>query len=66
MLLVILKPQFRGDGVTGEVLKEFMKICASEGKIPKYAIPDRYIITEDIPKTSVGKIDKKLIRTMYS
>jgi fatty-acyl-CoA synthase len=66
MLLVILKPQFRGDGVTEEVLKEFMKICASEGKIPKYAIPDRYVITEDIPKTSVGKIDKKLIRTMYS
>ena len=66
MLLVILKPQFRGDGVTGEVLKDFMKICASEGKIPKYAIPDRYVITEDIPKTSVGKIDKKLIRTMYS
>ncbi len=66
MLLVILKPQFRGDGVSEEVLKEFMKICASEGKIPKYAIPDRYIITEEIPKTSVGKIDKKLIRTMYS
>jgi fatty-acyl-CoA synthase len=66
MLLVILKPQFRGDGVTEEVLKQFMKICASEGKIPKYAIPDRYIITEEIPKTSVGKIDKKLIRTMYS
>ena len=66
MLLVILKPRFRGDGVSEEVLKEFMKICASEGKIPKYAIPDRYIITEEIPKTSVGKIDKKLIRTMYS
>jgi fatty-acyl-CoA synthase len=43
-----------------------MKVCASEGKIPKYAIPDRYVITEDIPKTSVGKTDKKLIRTMYS
>ena len=66
MLLVILKPQFRGDGVTEEVLKAFMKICASEGKIPKYAVPDRYVITEEIPKTSVGKIDKKLIRTMYS
>ncbi len=66
MLLVILKPQFRGDGVTEVVLKEFMKICAVEGKIPKYAVPDRYIITEEIPKTSVGKIDKKLIRTMYS
>lgn len=66
MLLVILKPQFRGDGVSENVLKEFMKVCAAQGKIPKYAIPDKYIITEDIPKTSVGKIDKKLIRTMYA
>ncbi|MGD0821055.1 MAG: fatty acid--CoA ligase [Desulfomonilia bacterium] len=66
LLLVILKPQFRGDGVTEEVLKEFMKTCASQGKIPKYAIPERYVITEEIPKTSVGKIDKKLIRTMYA
>ncbi len=66
MLLVILKPQFRGDGVTEEVLKEFMKTCASQGMIPKYAIPERYVITEVIPKTSVGKIDKKLIRTMYA
>jgi fatty-acyl-CoA synthase len=66
MLLVTLKPQFRGDGVTEEVLREFMKACASQGKIPKYAIPERYVITEEIPKTSVGKIDKKLIRTMYA
>ena len=66
MLLVTLKPQFRGDGVTEDVLREFMNACASQGKIPKYAIPERYVITEEIPKTSVGKIDKKLIRTMYA
>jgi fatty-acyl-CoA synthase len=66
MLLVVLKPQFRGNGVNEAVLKDFMKICASQGRIPKYAIPEKYVITEEIPKTSVGKIDKKLIRTMYS
>jgi fatty-acyl-CoA synthase len=66
LILVILKPQFRGDGVTPDVLKEFMKKCAAQGKIPKYAIPDRYVITDEIPKTSVGKIDKKVIRTMYT
>jgi fatty-acyl-CoA synthase len=43
-----------------------MKACADQGKIPRYAIPDQYIITEEIPKTSVGKTDKKVIRTMYS
>jgi fatty-acyl-CoA synthase len=66
VLFVSLKPPFRGDGVTEDVLKGFMRQCAAQGRIPKYGIPDRCIITEDIPKTSVGKIDKKLIRANYA
>ena len=66
MLIVILKPQFQGDGVTDEALRQFMKNCAAQGKIPKYAVPDRYAITQEIPKTSVGKVDKKLLRTLYA
>lgn len=66
MMLVVLTPPFRGDGITPEVLKKHMKECANQGKIPRYAIPDRYIITDNIPKTSVGKTDKKVIRTLYT
>ncbi|MGD0279486.1 MAG: fatty acid--CoA ligase [Smithella sp.] len=65
MLLVVLTPQFRDDGITPQVLKDHMKHCAELGKIPKYAIPDQYIITHEIPKTSVGKIDKKQLRAIY-
>jgi fatty-acyl-CoA synthase len=65
MLLVILTPQFRGDGITPEVLKGHMKSCADQGKIPRYAIPDQYIITDEIPKTSIGKVDKKRLRAIY-
>jgi fatty-acyl-CoA synthase len=65
MLLVVLTPEFRNDGITPEVLKTHMKLCAEQGKIPKYAIPDQYIITHEIPKTSVGKIDKKQLRAIY-
>jgi fatty-acyl-CoA synthase len=66
MLLVVLAPQFRGDGVTPDVLKSHMKVCAEQGKIPRYAIPDQYIITDEIPKTSVGKVDKKRLRAIYA
>lgn len=66
VMLVALKPPYRNNGVTEETLKEFMRQCAASGRIPKYGIPDRCIITEDIPKTSVGKTDKKLIRTMIT
>ncbi|NMC90845.1 MAG: long-chain fatty acid--CoA ligase, partial [Smithella sp.] len=66
MLLVVLKPEFRNDGITSEVLKSHMKSCAEQGAIPRYAIPDQYIIADDIPKTSVGKVDKKRLRALYT
>ena len=51
--------------VAGDDLKKFMKKAAGEGKMPKYGVPDRYEIVETIPKTSVGKLDKKVIRKIY-
>ncbi len=66
MLLVVLKPEFRNDGITSEVLKSHMKSCAEQGAIPRYAIPDQYIIADDIPKTSVGKVDKRRLRALYT
>ena len=66
MLLVVLKPEFRNDGITSEVLKSHMKSCAEQGAIPRYAIPDQYIIADDIPKTSVGKVDKKRLRALHT
>lgn len=65
MLLVVLTQEFRNDGITPEVLKNHMKSCAEQGRIPRYAIPDQYIITDEIPKTSVGKVDKKRLRAIY-
>ena len=66
MMIVTLKPQFKGNGVNSDVLGAHMKQCAREGKIPKYGVPDFYAIVDEIPKTSVGKIDKKEIRKLYS
>jgi fatty-acyl-CoA synthase len=33
--------------------------------LPKYGIPDRYVFVDQIPKTSVGKLDKKALRKHY-
>ena len=30
----------------------------------KYHLPEKYVIVSEIPKTSVGKIDKKVFRKM--
>ncbi|MDO9228775.1 MAG: hypothetical protein Q7U03_04315 [Syntrophales bacterium] len=62
LMIVTLKPDFRGK-VSPEELKAFMKKFADEGKLPKYGVPDRYFFMDHIPKTSVGKLDKKVLRT---
>ena len=56
-MVVTIKQEY-ADKITEEELKQFMKKFAAEGKLPKYGVPDRFIMVEAIPKTSVGKLDK--------
>ncbi|MFJ4629556.1 long-chain fatty acid--CoA ligase [Streptomyces sp. NPDC088847] len=39
---------------------------AEEGKIAKWQLPERWTIIESVPKTSVGKFDKKVLRRRYA
>ena len=42
-----------------------MMEASAAGKIPKYGVPDRYVMVDQIPKTSVGKIDKITLRKQF-
>jgi len=64
LMIVTLKPEFEGK-VSEEELKAFMKKRSEEGQLPKYGVPDRYVFADAIPKTSVGKLDKKVLRKQY-
>jgi fatty-acyl-CoA synthase len=37
-----------------------------ETTLSKYAVPDRIILVETLEKTSVGKIDKRILRERYA
>jgi fatty-acyl-CoA synthase len=47
---------------TEDAVRRHCSDFAGRGTISKYAIPDRVYFVESIPKTSVGKLDKKVIR----
>lgn len=64
LMLVVIRPEFR-DKVSMLDLKAHMKHAAEQGRLPKYGVPDRYEIVEEIPKTSVGKLNKRVMRQMY-
>ena len=51
-----------GAQVDESVIKQHLQQYVESGEIAKWAIPERISIVADIPKTSVGKINKKLIR----
>ncbi|MBC7920382.1 MAG: fatty acid--CoA ligase [Ferruginibacter sp.] len=59
--LVVLKPAFAGR-VDAISIKDFLYDLARQGRINEWYVPDRIIFAPEIPKTSVGKIDKKRIR----
>ncbi|MBI4962937.1 MAG: fatty acid--CoA ligase [Desulfomonile tiedjei] len=59
--LVVLKPTYN-DKITGEDLRSFLLQFVDQGTISKWAVPDDFQIVDQIPKTSVGKINKKMIR----
>ena len=40
----------------------FLKRFVSEGRINRWALPSSIRFVDEIPKTSVGKLDKKRIR----
>ncbi|MEU6222121.1 long-chain fatty acid--CoA ligase [Streptomyces sp. NPDC047042] len=46
-----------------ESLRDFL---ADDGKIAKWQLPERWTIIESVPKTSVGKFDKKVLRKQYA
>jgi fatty-acyl-CoA synthase len=64
LVIAVLKPEYK-DKVTEEDLIQFLKKFADEGRIPKYGIPDRFQFVDEIPKTSVGKINKIELRKLF-
>ena len=51
-----------GHALNAGLLKEHLKPFVERGVINKWAIPSQIALVTEIPKTSVGKLDKKRIR----
>jgi len=62
--LVVLKDKHKGD-VSEQEMRDHMTQFLEEGKILKWWIPERFIFVDAIPRTSVGKFDKKAMRSSY-
>lgn len=64
LAFVVLKPEYK-DKVGEEDLKKHLEKFVENGTITKWAIPDSIYFLDSLPKTSVGKIDKKVLRERF-
>lgn len=64
-LALVVKRASGAEGLSDAVIKEHLKAFADKGIISKYGIPGQILFIDSIPKTSVGKINKKELRERY-
>jgi len=64
LALVVARPG-EAAALDGEALKCHMLGFCQRGLLPKFAVPERYLLVSAIERTSVGKLDKKLLRQKY-
>jgi fatty-acyl-CoA synthase len=64
-LALVVKRPSDANGVSDAVIKNHLKTFADQGIISKYGIPEKILFIDSIPKTSVGKINKKELRERY-
>ena len=51
----------KGASVTAAQLREFLSATMA-----RWQLPERWTFIESVPKTSVGKFDKKRVRAQYA
>jgi fatty-acyl-CoA synthase len=60
MACIVVRSDFRGAVTEAELNEHLAKDFA------KWSLPDRYLFLDELPKTSVGKFDKKAMRSQYA
>lgn len=64
-LAVIVPRSGAGGPPTLDDITAHLETHVAAGTIPRYALPDRIELVDALPRTSVGKLDKKALRAQY-
>jgi fatty-acyl-CoA synthase len=59
--IIVPKPDYK-DKLQPETIKAALQTRVDNGELNKWYVPDRILFVTEIPKTSVGKLDKKRMR----
>jgi fatty-acyl-CoA synthase len=57
---VVWRPEAKAEGTEAELTEHLAT------RFPKWWLPDRYVFLDELPKTSVGKLYKHVLRQRYA
>jgi fatty-acyl-CoA synthase len=63
LALLVARP---GQEVSEAQIRTQLQSFAAKGIMPRYGVPEQIVFVEALPKTSVGKFDKKVLRERYA
>ena len=63
LAIVVAKPEF---DLRPAAIEASLRALAERGVISRYAVPAQILIAASLPRTSVGKLDKKALRALYA
>jgi fatty-acyl-CoA synthase len=64
-LALVIKDPTSANAPDDTFIKAHLKVFADKGIISRYAIPEKILFVDKLPKTSVGKINKVELRKKY-
>ena len=62
---IVVPREEHADDISEAEVKAHLAAYVEQGRILKWWIPDKILFVDEIPKTSVGKLNKKKIRELY-
>jgi fatty-acyl-CoA synthase len=63
-VIVVARPGC-GGALMPQSIRDWIANAVQAGSLPRYAVPERVTITDALPRTSVGKLNKRALRDLY-
>ncbi len=64
-MALVVRDEASAESIDDHKIRARLKVFSDGGVISKYGIPEKILFIEAIPRTSVGKIDKKVLRERF-
>jgi fatty-acyl-CoA synthase len=63
--VIVVARAGRAESLTAAAVRDWIAKAARAGTLPRFAIPERVTLVDALPKTSVGKLNKRVLREQF-